>query len=555
MKNTCSRACNPKACNRRVRWYDRGRTNPDGAAREKGFTLVELVIVIAIVPVIVGALAYGLVAVIQLQSGVSNRLTDTEDAQVVSSTFGGDVQSAADLTTNNSTVTPGYTDQCGSGYQILGLKWGENSNKIYENIISYMSQEVGTTGTYEMVRQYCTDPSTSSSPITSSTTSVPNPGGPVLASSVVLSVDLPNSQPSPIFSISTAGALAGITPSSAAEAWVSSVDITQVSLAVTEPLTGYSYNLVGVPASTSTGGSNPTPSSANNNTTCGFAQPGTGNYANNLCFIDFSTLTATQIGVADSYVAPSGSGSSYNPGVCGLETSVTVPGGFTMYFCLGLTGEPVSPFALPTYGEAFLGNSFNLTAGGVNYASDPVPFYIGVPGDPSLYQLDSGASSVILSNIEVVNSQEVAATGWELVSIDAESTDVNESIKWTSDQPLSILANNLPWDTSSDPLGNACGNELTTTGDPSTAYNYGLENSSLNPVTPSSLVSAGINTYQIACYGTGTTGTGVAYTTTSSTKNGTAMLAATTPTSFSAQMVGSGLEAVSFGVLIAGKNG
>jgi hypothetical protein len=33
------------------------------------------------------------------------------------------------------------------------------------------------------------------------------------------------------------------------------------------------------------------------------------------------------------------------------------------------------------------------------------------------------------------------------------------------------------------------------------------------------------------------------------------MLAATTPTSFSAQMVGSGLEAVSFGLLIAGKNG
>jgi hypothetical protein len=226
-----------------------------------------------------------------------------------------------------------------------------------------------------------------------------------------------------------------------------------------------------------------------------------------------------------------------------------------MYFCLGLTGQTVSPFALPTYGQSFLGNSFSGTANSVNYLGDPVPFYIGIPGDPSLYQLSSGTSSVILSNVEVVNSQSVAATGWQLVSIDAESTDVNESITWTSDQPLSILANNLPWDTSDDPIGNACGNESTAQGNPSTPYNSGLENSSLVPVTPSGSSPIGSSTYQVECFGSGTTQAGTGYTTTSNTKNGTAMLAATTPTSFKATMVGSGLEAVSFGLLIAGKSG
>lgn len=553
MKNTSSRVRNPKACNRRVCWYDRRRTNPDVDAREKGFTLVELLIVIAIVPIIVGALAYGLVAVIQLQSGVSNRLTDTEDAQVVSSTFGGDVQAAAYLTAQNQINTPNYTEQCGSGVQILGLEWGQNAQKEWTNQVSYMSQEIGTTNKYELVRQYCTDAATSATAISNST-SPTSTDGTLLVSSNVLATDLSTTAPSPLFTI-TSAAPSGVTPSSPTGAWIKSVYISQVSLAITEPLTTYSYNLVGVPESTSAVASTNTPSASNNNTTCGFAQSGTGLYANNLCFIDFSSLGATQLQVAESYVAPSGSGSTYNPGVCGLETSVSVPGGFTMYFCLGLTGQTVSPFALPTYGQSFLGNSFSGTANSVNYLGDPVPFYIGIPGDPSLYQLSSGTSSVILSNVEVVNSQSVAATGWQLVSIDAESTDVNESITWTSDQPLSILANNLPWDTSDDPIGNACGNESTAQGNPSTPYNSGLENSSLVPVTPSGSSPIGSSTYQVECFGSGTTQAGTGYTTTSNTKNGTAMLAATTPTSFKATMVGSGLEAVSFGLLIAGKSG
>jgi prepilin-type N-terminal cleavage/methylation domain-containing protein len=540
MKNFVSRVRSPKACNRRVRWYDRGRTNLDDGARERGFTLVELLIVIVIIPLIVGALAYGLVAVLQLQSGVSNRLIDTEDAQVVSSTFGGDVQSAAFLTTQNST-----TNQCGSGSQLLGLEWGQSpTTSVYENMISYMSQEIGTTNTYEMVRQYCTDPATSATSISSLTTSVPSTTAPVLVSSVVLSADLAPGQLSPTFQLSSTGTLAGLTALSAAQRWVPAADVEYVKLVATEPLTSYVYTLYGVPASSSTVSTSGTPVVTTNDTSCGFAQTGTGFFANNLCFVNFSSLTSAQMAVAESYNA--------SAGVCGLETSVTVPGNFTMYFCLGLsnanTNTNLVPFALPTYGEAFLGNSYSGTTPTGTYTN--VPFYIGVPGDPALYQVNDvnnngGTSDVYLSDIEVVNAENVPATGWELVSIDAESTDNGESIVWSSNQQLSVLSNQLPWDSSTDPVGNACGANSSAP-----IVSNGLENSLGVPVTTSST-----GNYQIECYGSGTTLGGVVYATTSSTKNGTAMIAATAPTSFQAQMVGTGLEAVSFGLLIAGEKG
>src|ERR1700693_2400923 len=67
---------------------------------EKGFTLIELIIVVSVIPIIVGAISAGLIAVISLQNTVSSRLADTSDAQVVSSTFIKDVQSATFITTS-----------------------------------------------------------------------------------------------------------------------------------------------------------------------------------------------------------------------------------------------------------------------------------------------------------------------------------------------------------------------------------------------------------------------------------------------------------------------
>ncbi len=85
---------------------------------DSGFTLIELLIVVTIVPLIIGALSAALLAVFSLQSGVSNRLSNTVDAQTVSANFTNDVQSAAYLTTGSSS-----SPQCGTGNQLLGVEW------------------------------------------------------------------------------------------------------------------------------------------------------------------------------------------------------------------------------------------------------------------------------------------------------------------------------------------------------------------------------------------------------------------------------------------------
>ena len=48
-----------------------------------GFTLIELVIVTAVLPIVIGAIAVGVISVFSLQSSVSNRLTDSGDAEVI----------------------------------------------------------------------------------------------------------------------------------------------------------------------------------------------------------------------------------------------------------------------------------------------------------------------------------------------------------------------------------------------------------------------------------------------------------------------------------------
>ncbi len=124
---------------------------------EKGFSLIELIIVISIIPIIVGAISGGLIAVLSLQNGVSSRLADTADAQVVSSTFIKDVQSATFITTKSSS-----SPQCGSSTytQLLGLQWGNTpgSSSDPSTLVSYdiVPVTVGSTTTYSLVREYCT---------------------------------------------------------------------------------------------------------------------------------------------------------------------------------------------------------------------------------------------------------------------------------------------------------------------------------------------------------------------------------------------------------------
>ena len=103
----------------------------------------------------------------------------------------------------------------------------------------------------------------------------------------------------------------------------------------------------------------------------------------------------------------------------------------------------------------------------------------------------------------MVDAKGNPVTGYSFVGADAEATDTGESITWTSDQPLSLIST----------IGNACINGTVLTG---------------------------VGTTTVKCSST-----------VSSTKTGTAILAAEHPLVLSQNMVGAGKQAVAFGVLVS----
>jgi hypothetical protein len=453
---------------------------------EDGFTLIELIIVTAVVPLIIGAISLALISVLSLQGGVANRISDSANAQVVSANYQKDVESAEMITTQ-----PSSTPQCGTGTQVLGLEWNLQGT-VYENIVSYVKVDNGSTSS--LVRQSCTNGSTT----------------PTSTSTVSSDFGQGQSQSAPVV----------ITPAdinaSAGAGWTSTVGITGVNFATTAQATGYSYQLTAVPEATSTGASQVSAVAP----LCGFATSGTGTYASTLCFVDFSAyddapvpcpgspgFQAIQGGIAGtpftlsfcvnvSSVTSAGkpiTGSIGAPVAYGTINGTTTTGGF----------NGVSAVSLPTYNdypvsEAFLGNN---------------GFYTGVPGDPALYsEVEGSTTTVQVIDIKVLDAVGNQATGWGLVTGDAESTDATESMTWTSDEPLSLIPNSP---TSS--IGNACA----------------------APVSPDGLTGVGTTTVECAA-------------TVPSDKTGTVMLQAPAPTTLTVTMVGQGLEAVFLGLLLPG---
>lgn len=460
---------------------------------DEGFTLVELLIVVTVLPLIIGALSAGLIAVFSLQSSVSNRLGDTADSQVISSMFENDVQSAASV----STAPSDTAGQCGPSSQVQLLGLASNANVSaggYETIVSYAEVLNGTS--WNLVRQFCT----------AGYSATPN-------SSTVISYNLEQpctstvtsgcQEPPTIFE--TSGAVANpLSWTPVVNTSAPTQNVVKIEFALNAPNTtesggAYQYTLAAIPAASTpvvaTGGSPITPATT---TGCNFASPGTGAYASTMCIVDFSSLTGNNMLAAEQGC---------------LEMSVALPGGSTLYFCIGITGSTVAPAALPTWSNAFLGNS----CAGSTSCSTGTPFYTGISGKPALYQTTNGVTTITISQFSVVNAQGVPATGWEVVGADAESTDAGESISWTSNTPLTILNNDEPYDTPSDPVGNACNNGAGLTETPS--------HLSVTCAVPSN-VNIGL-------------------------KTGTAMVWATTPKTWTTTLVGGGKEAMVFGLLLS----
>ncbi len=491
-------------------------TRPQADASNAGFTLIELVIVTAIMPMVIGALAVGILSVFNLQSSVSNRLTDSADAQVVSVNYQNDVEGAAYITTASAPVSvpgsPANTPApCGSGHQILGLELGNGT------VISYTVSQASSGTAYDLYRNVCSGGNAPSSTVVSrdSPASMLNPATPPVtvtctnpATSTTCNLVAPSNAPA--YSLG----------------WQPTLGVTGVTFKTTEKQSNYSYQLVAVP--TAAASSTQLAQVSSSSTGCGFALPSTGTYAGTLCFVNFAPWN-TQ--TAAKNITCNAAGAGFSTPIAMSAALANTP--FTLDFCVSvsattsggqaITGQTsagsacgvaarngyddITAVPLPTYtcppgSEAFLGNN---------------GFYTGVPGDPALYTVDQGSTATVaITNIQLLSSNGVA-TGWQLATGDAESTDAGESITWTSNQNLNLIPNSP-----TSPVGNAC-----------------MSTGSYAPPSYNTNYLTGIGTKTVECSATA-----------SFDKTGMAMLAASTPSSLTVTMVGGGLQAMFMGVLL-----
>ena len=430
---------------------------------DDGFTMIEMIISTLLLPIVMGAIVISLGSLFLFSTSAANRTADAADAQVVSSQYSQDVQQAASLTT--SPAAP----QCGTGTQLLGLEWGLNAQtSAYQYVVSYV--EVPNATGYSLLRNFC---SLGISSTASSTSRVAS--------------DIPANQSPPVVTPASQATLA-------AAGWTVTNSITGVTFTVTEPLSHYTYALDAVPSVS--GSSAKTSSFLSPTTGCGFASAGTGTYATSLCFVDFTSYN------------PNGSakGCGGNAAASTVSAAVTnTP--YILSFCISEipagAGQYAFPNPIPTYSnpptsEAFLGNS---------------GFYTNIPGDPALYQTAGGSTTTVnITNIQLTDPNGSAATGWYLVTGDAESTDSYESLTWTSNQPFTLIPNS-----STSQIGNAC------------AY----------PSQPSGIWLTGLGTTSVQCKAS-----------VDSDKTGTVMIQAPAPTTLTIKLVGSGLQGVFIGLLL-----
>ncbi len=487
---------------------------------EQGFTLVELMIVTVIIPIIVGALSVSLISVFSLQSSVSNRLGDSANSQVVTTNFTADVQRAASITTNATLSV------CGAGTQLLGVQLGSG------DYVSYTAVAQTYNTLYSLVRNEC---------IASGTPGTPG----ALTSSTTLAYDV--NQPCTVAPLNSANCLVVTADDNAktpalqdTSSWLSTQGITSVQFNLYASQSKYAYTIAAEPL-----GADSTPAAnlgaIGTGESCGFALPGTGTYASQLCFFDFANTFAN--GVPNN--AP---------------FKEYVPGGYVLTANLTVTGSPVVAAAkFPTWQNAFLGNASN----------NGTPFYSGVgcpatdtttiqtngktygrPSciSPAIYQQGSAnlqSNTIKFTNIQLVTSSGAKVTGYEIVTADAETTDQNESIAWSSnlnfnqipDSPLASPA--TPWLYQ----GDACSTGTNSGG--VTTYGGDITDAAGNvlsvPVTNAPTVTCNSN-WSASAPRTGTLLLEVSPPASGTGANGT--------TSIQAVITGAGLEGVSFGLLL-----
>ena len=221
---------------------------------ESGFTLTELLVVLVIMPLVIGAIAAVVVTGLINQQSVSTRITDSTSAEQASAYFGKDVDSANFVTTDQSLTVGSPTDPpCGfpapatasvtdpvttEGTFLLGLAWGSSGpDTASSSSVSYASD-----GNGNLVRLWCQGDTTTPLSAVTVATGLAQPATPCSAA---------ETQTDPF---SCLGVAISVAPEQAAalaaagwESTAGNPPISGITLNGLTAATQYGFTLVGVP--------------------------------------------------------------------------------------------------------------------------------------------------------------------------------------------------------------------------------------------------------------------------------------------------------------------
>jgi len=116
-------------------------------AGEEGFTLIELIIVIVILPLVIGGVAAALLAILQNESTTFNRVGDSADAQITSANFSRDVQSAYRMTTGSMASICQGSLAVPPATPLLGLQGSQTITRTFrDGTVANNSRTLSTQG-------------------------------------------------------------------------------------------------------------------------------------------------------------------------------------------------------------------------------------------------------------------------------------------------------------------------------------------------------------------------------------------------------------------------
>jgi prepilin-type N-terminal cleavage/methylation domain-containing protein len=114
---------------------------------DAGFTLVELLVAIAILGIIIVPLAETIIVGLRTTTGAQQRLTESRGVLISAAFFANDVQSA-----DPTGLTVGSSARCGAGNAVVTMQWANDVSN--SNIAAYVIA-TDPSGTLLLQRRFC----------------------------------------------------------------------------------------------------------------------------------------------------------------------------------------------------------------------------------------------------------------------------------------------------------------------------------------------------------------------------------------------------------------